>query len=67
MTTPKPPSRLQLWALRVAIGAACGAIALEILKVSFGHPARWEGMLAALVILVIAFSQLPRTRRHRSS
>jgi len=62
MTTPKPPSRLQLWALRLAILAACGAIALEILKVSFGHPARWEGMLAALIILVIAFSQLQRSR-----
>ena len=62
MATPKPPSRLKPWALRLAIGAACGAIGLEILKVSFGHPARWEGMLAALVILVIAFSQLQRSR-----
>lgn len=63
MTAPKPPSRFQRWALRLGIAAACGAMALEILKVSFGHPARWEGMLAALVILVVAFSQRPRTRR----
>jgi len=60
MAAVKPPSRLQRWALRLAIGCACGAIALEILKVSFGHPARWEGMLAALIVLVLAFSQLPR-------
>ena len=58
----KPRSRLSRWALWIAIGAALLGIGVEGVRASLGHPLRTEAVCAALIVLVIALTQVARQR-----
>ena len=58
----KPRSRASRWALLIASGAALLGLLVEGIRASQGHPLRTEAVAAALIILVIALTQLARGR-----